>query len=787
MASRSPSALNKEAGGSGANEASSLLADILAAIKELETTPETWDQKVHVDVAERLCAAAVAGDTGVVRAVLKNHPLAVKCQNAGGLTALHLAAMHGHADTAAYLLNFHADVNALDNRGLTPLDHCPTDAGELSMTGNSMQFDMQLNSTSVADILKSQGGQATTLSSSLNDEVDYSICSPGNRTSSYRDVDLSEPYDVQSPQDDDDWEEIAPIPAVALADGETVSFDDPNTGNPLVFRIVDGRMLYEVKNAQRPQITRIDFAETPPRLMFPNIGTCATLPNDKALPQILAGIKYMADKSGVHHDIPTKLKKRRDTTNWNSETGSFVLVNMSADETSKTFTSQRLCRWLNWKGVRARIFNSKPEQDKAAVKAMIEFFRQNPSAVGILCVERCTVDDRKRLISMLGGYHIPTERIVFLEAVLSNAKLIDECERAADEKEGDAPAPPPTTSTPPSKRAPIYSYDSEGGRNRRFQSLTERTDGALSWAQFMHPRMHVRGTVRINRVQGHLAQKLLFFLLNLHPVSTTTYLVRTGECMNQIVNKVGGNTDLTDKGWQHAAAVRRFFNLPQHRHEHMQVFSSTMRRAVDTQACFQGERFSNVQYTSLNEINAAECENMTPDEIQANYPQLWHKRTKDKYYYGWPRGESYHNMNQRLEQVFLDVHQSSDPVLIIGHLDVCRGLYAYLSDMLPELCAYLTLPQSQVYEFTYGERGGMDITAYDISSLSEDAKTAGVTMSNRPNDDYLTSTPAEEPTKTAAPQLPAHVSDIISYGQESGFRFHHHHGSDDDITAQADP
>ncbi|KAJ9472647.1 6-phosphofructo-2-kinase/fructose-2 [Diplonema papillatum] len=131
MASRSPSALNKEAGGSGANEASSLLADILAAIKELETTPETWDQKVHVDVAERLCAAAVAGDTGVVRAVLKNHPLAVKCQNAGGLTALHLAAMHGHADTAAYLLNFHADVNALDNRGFTPLDHCPTDPGKL--------------------------------------------------------------------------------------------------------------------------------------------------------------------------------------------------------------------------------------------------------------------------------------------------------------------------------------------------------------------------------------------------------------------------------------------------------------------------------------------------------------------------------------------------------------------------------------------------------------------------------------------------------------------------------
>ena len=154
---------------------------------------------------------------------------------------------------------------------------------------------------------------------------------------------------------------------------------------------------------------------------------------------------------------------------------------------------------------------------------------------------------------------------------------------------------------------------------------------------------------------------------------------------------------------------------------------------------------------------------MTPQEIKARYPDLWRKRAKDKFHYGWPRGESYHNMNQRLEQVILDVHHSCDPVCIIGHLDVCRGLYAYMSEMLPELCVYLKLPQQYVYEFNYRPATHkVEITIHDISPLLEEAAAEGINGRNRPSQEYLNSIPSSVPGRGNPPQLPAHVQDILT-------------------------
>ena len=41
--------------------------------------------------------------------------------NRGGGTPLHLAAYHGHADIAAFLISYGAGISVRDNKGITPL------------------------------------------------------------------------------------------------------------------------------------------------------------------------------------------------------------------------------------------------------------------------------------------------------------------------------------------------------------------------------------------------------------------------------------------------------------------------------------------------------------------------------------------------------------------------------------------------------------------------------------------------------------------------------------------
>eukprot|EP00662_Eupelagonemidae_sp_cell21_P008328 gene8328-biopygen23207 len=97
------------------------------------------------------------------------------------------------------------------------------------------------------------------------------------------------------------------------------------------------------------------------------------------LPQILAGLRCLALRAGVQHDINPVMHVRThrsafrmfdvphppafntlltDTTHWVSDTRTgLILVMVGLPGRGKSFISKRLCRWLNWKGISAKIFN----------------------------------------------------------------------------------------------------------------------------------------------------------------------------------------------------------------------------------------------------------------------------------------------------------------------------------------------------------------------------------------------------------------------------------------------
>jgi ankyrin repeat protein len=66
-------------------------------------------------------ACAYLGKATDADILLKRNPDLARTTTRSGVTALHFAAMAGRFDVAEVLLRYHADVNALDNHGSTPL------------------------------------------------------------------------------------------------------------------------------------------------------------------------------------------------------------------------------------------------------------------------------------------------------------------------------------------------------------------------------------------------------------------------------------------------------------------------------------------------------------------------------------------------------------------------------------------------------------------------------------------------------------------------------------------
>src|SRR5262249_47349193 len=87
----------------------------------LHRNREAVDYLLGHGAALDIFACAYLGKASAAENLLRENPALVKAVTSDGRTALHYAALAGHFDVADVLLRHHADVNAVDNRGETPL------------------------------------------------------------------------------------------------------------------------------------------------------------------------------------------------------------------------------------------------------------------------------------------------------------------------------------------------------------------------------------------------------------------------------------------------------------------------------------------------------------------------------------------------------------------------------------------------------------------------------------------------------------------------------------------
>ncbi|MET0389769.1 MAG: 6-phosphofructo-2-kinase/fructose-2,6-bisphosphatase [Polyangiales bacterium] len=202
-------------------------------------------------------------------------------------------------------------------------------------------------------------------------------------------------------------------------------------------------------------------------------------------------------------------------------------------------------------------------------------------------------------------------------------------------------------------------------------------------------------SVTVSQIDGYLAGRLVFFLMNLHLTDRPILLTRHGESMYNVKGKIGGDADLSPAGQRYAHVLADFLDTRFREPDSLVIWTSSLRRAVQT-ANPLGRR--SVRWRALDEINAGICDGMTYDQIKQEMRSEYEARSHDKFRYRYPRGESYEDVIARLDTVIIELERTRKPVLVIAHQAVLRAIYAYFHGIPPEQCTRLPIPLHRVLE-----------------------------------------------------------------------------------------
>ncbi len=362
----------------------------------------------------------------------------------------------------------------------------------------------------------------------------------------------------------------------------------------------------------------------------------------------------------------------------------------------KTHVARKIARYLSWLGIRIENFNvGDYRRSRLGGKQPADFFDPDNAegASARLSVAMAALDDMLAWFAQGGevGIYDATNstrerrdmvwarcrergvQVVFIESIC------DESVVEANIRETKLRSPDYVDDDPDAAVADF----------RRRISYYERvyepiSDPAKSYVQLID----VGRQVVVNRMEGYLCARLIFFLMNIHDAHRPIWLTRHGESEWNLQRRIGGDSDLTAPGVVYARSLGDFLREHSAAGEPV-VWTSTLKRTIQT-AAHAGVRF--LPLRALNEIHAGVCDSMTYEQIREQLPEEYAARASNKFLYRYPRGESYADVIQRLEPVIVELERQRRPVAIVGHQAVLRALYGYLMGIPQGECPFIELP-----------------------------------------------------------------------------------------------
>ena len=380
-----------------------------------------------------------------------------------------------------------------------------------------------------------------------------------------------------------------------------------------------------------------------------------------------------------------------------------VLVLVGLPARGKTFVARKIARYLSWLGYDTRSFNvGEYRRAIAGAKQPASFFA--PDAEHRELRERIamkTLDDLLAYLDERGDVAIydatNTEKdrrqrvyerckaagaeVIFIESICEDDAVVE-----ANVRENKLRSPDYQEMAP---EAAVADFRERIAQYERTYEPVDDEDRCYV------KLIDVGRKVVVNRMQGYLGARLVFFLMNLHSGRRKIWLTRHGESEFNLEGRIGGNPPLSERGREYAQSLVEFFAAT--KPERMEAWTSSLDRSISTAEPLPVTKLIR---RALDEIDAGVCDSMTYREIRETMPVEYRARAADKFRYRYPDGESYIDVIQRLEPVIFDLERQKAPVLVVAHHAIARALYAYLMGRPQEDTPHVFMPLHTLIELT---------------------------------------------------------------------------------------
>lgn len=404
--------------------------------------------------------------------------------------------------------------------------------------------------------------------------------------------------------------------------------------------------------------------------------------------------------------------------------GRIAIVLVGPPARGKTHISVSLSRYLQWLGVKTRIFHL-GDYRRATLGPGVEipedYFFADASASSVMLrqkiLKKCREDiygwlnhengqvaiydavnplsgGRKSLAKEFAKHDVQT---LFLESLVTDQKILEENARSVKISSPDF------LDMDPDVAAKLYLTRIE----KKIPIFETMDEPELNYVKMINAGQRIQ----FNNVSfGYLSNRIVFYLMNLHIKSRQTFFARAGISSQEDSYKM--DATLSDKGKEYAQKMSEA--LLKHREAErtasiaaggsdaplkpLTVWTSTRRRTVETAEYLKEKGFRVRQRSQMSQLNPGVCEKLSERAIRRIYPEEVAKHEVDPYHHRYPRAESYHDLAVRLEPIILELEREQNDLLIIAHESVLRVLYGYLMACDAMSIPTLKFPRNEIIE-----------------------------------------------------------------------------------------
>ncbi|XP_040576909.1 6-phosphofructo-2-kinase/fructose-2,6-bisphosphatase 1 [Lepeophtheirus salmonis] len=417
----------------------------------------------------------------------------------------------------------------------------------------------------------------------------------------------------------------------------------------------------------------------------------------------------------------------------------YLIVMVGLPARGKTYISSKLCRYLNWIGVEAKVFNVGQYRRKAtdqyrnsdffsptneaamtmrenvakgALRDALRWLYSLGDAV-IFDATNSTVERRKWVYEMAMSYSLDDSdneiKVIFLESVCNDPKVIDSTVREVKVNGLDYVG--------------VDMAEAQRDFSKRIQHYEKtyvKVGSVPEEAHYSYTKIIDAGEEFIlHRNEGYLHARIAYWLMNTHIQPRSIYLTRHGESEYNVLGRIGGDSELTSNGRQYARLLADYFkkNVKNDKSS-PKVLTSMLKRSLHTAAKMNLSPHTHRKWKLLNEIDAGICEELTYEQILQQFPEVYRARRNDKLGFRYPGGESYRDVITRLEPVIMELERSND-VLVVSHQAVIRCILAYFTDGRIADMPFIEIPLHTLIKLTPSAQGcDVSYISFDVPAVN---------------------------------------------------------------------